>query len=64
MPGLAQGEVEHIVLWAQVLTGMELDADGAFRTLSVDDWHQRRQRLEALGGSPAPAAEGAVAAHP
>src|SRR5262249_3705829 len=52
-----QGDVEHIVVWAQVLTGMELDSDGAVRTVEIDEWRKRRQRLEALGGSPAPTAE-------
>jgi hypothetical protein len=61
-PGVAQGGVERIVLWAQVVTGMELDAEGVAQTLSVDEWRQRRQRLESLGGSPAPAAEGRLPA--
>lgn len=56
-PGLVRGDLQRNVLWTQVLTGMELDADGAVHTLDVDEWRKRRQQLEALGGSPAPAAE-------
>jgi len=57
VPGLVQGDVDRIVLWAQVLVGMDLDADGYFHNLWVDDWQQRRQRLQELGGSPAPEVE-------
>jgi WD40 repeat protein len=59
-PGLVKGDVQRIVLWTQVLTGMELDVDGAVHTLDIDEWRLRRQQLEALGGSPAPAAEASL----
>ena len=46
--------IRRIVLWAQVLTGMELDADGEVRTLDGREWQQRRKALEELGGPPLP----------
>jgi WD40 repeat protein/tRNA A-37 threonylcarbamoyl transferase component Bud32 len=47
-------DVERIVLWAQVLTGMELGPDGVVRVLGPEAWHQRRQQLQKLGGPPVP----------
>jgi len=49
------GEVERLVLWAQVQTGMELDADGVVAGLDAAQWQERRKRLEELGGPPGPA---------
>jgi WD40 repeat protein/serine/threonine protein kinase/cytochrome c-type biogenesis protein CcmH/NrfG len=46
------GGPERIELWAQVLTGMELDEGGFARALDADTWQQRRQRLAELGGPP------------
>jgi WD40 repeat protein len=46
------GEPERIELWAQVLTGMELDEGGFARALDADTWQQRRKRLAELGGPP------------
>jgi WD40 repeat protein len=51
-PAPVEGEVERIVLWTQVLTGLELDADGVTRVLDADAWQRRRQRLDELGGPP------------
>jgi WD40 repeat protein len=53
-PAPVAGPVEQIVLWVEVLTGTELDADGGVRVLDAPHWRQRRQRLEELGGPPAP----------
>ncbi len=47
-----QGDPERIEVWVQVITGMELDAGGAVRVLDAAEWHQRKQRLEELGGPP------------
>ena len=52
LPVALEGEVNQIVLWIQVLTGMELDGDGLFRDLDAATWHKRRQLLIELGGSP------------
>jgi len=41
-------EAGRLVLRTQVLTGMELDAEGAVHLLSADAWRERRQRLEEL----------------
>jgi WD40 repeat protein len=43
------GTPEHLELWAQVTTGLELDADGAPRILDTEEWQKRRQRLTAAG---------------
>jgi WD40 repeat protein len=49
-----EGTVERIVLWIQVVTGTELDADTQIRVLDASTWQERRQRLEELGGPPVP----------
>ncbi len=54
VPRPVQGEVERIVLWTQVITGIELDSEGLVSTLDAKTWEQRRQRLEDLGGPPRP----------
>lgn len=50
----AEGSVAAIVLWAQVLTGMELDAAEEAQVLDGREWQRRRsQQLdEKLGDSP------------
>jgi hypothetical protein len=37
------GDPGQIRLWAERLTGMELDPDGSVRVLDVKSWRQRRQ---------------------
>jgi WD40 repeat protein len=51
-PPPLEGSAERIRLWAEALTGMELDPQGALRELSADDLAERRRRLEASGGPP------------
>ena len=53
-PAPIQGDVtvERIALWTQVITGQELDDDGAVGNLSPETWRERRQQLQALGGPP------------
>ena len=46
------GEPAHVALWVQVLTGMELDAEGTVQVLPADQWRQRRRKLEEFGGMP------------
>jgi WD40 repeat protein/tRNA A-37 threonylcarbamoyl transferase component Bud32 len=48
------GDVERVVLWTQVQTGMELAEDGTIRVLDPSTWQQRRQRLQQPGGPPLP----------
>jgi hypothetical protein len=49
-PAPVQGEVERVVLWVHVLTGLELDAEGRMQVLSSEQWDDRRRRLGRLGG--------------
>jgi len=51
-PAPVEGHVERLVLWTQVLTGLELDADKMARVLDADAWNERRRRLDELGGPP------------
>jgi hypothetical protein len=46
------GEVERINLWAEVVTGMELDDAGTVKVLDAEAWRKRRIRLQELGGPP------------
>ena len=50
--GPLEGEDERIVCWVQVVTGLELDPSGGFNVLDASEWHQRRKRLQELGGPP------------
>jgi WD40 repeat protein len=52
LPTPVPGEVERVVLWARVLTGLELDAEGRVRVLTADRWHECRRRLQEMGGAP------------
>ena len=52
VPVPIEGEVERIVRWTEVITGMELDAEGVVHVLDAATWHERRQRLDQLGGPP------------
>ncbi len=49
---LITADPERILLWAQVITGMEIDEFGSARVLDSSAWQKRRARLEELGGSP------------
>ena len=55
VPVPVTGTVEHLWLWAQVLTGAELDEHGGVLVLKdAATWLERRRRLEELGGAPVP----------
>jgi WD40 repeat protein/serine/threonine protein kinase len=51
LPAPVDGPVERIVLWVQVVCGMEMDEENVIHVLDAPTWHQRRQRLQKLGGS-------------
>jgi WD40 repeat protein/serine/threonine protein kinase len=51
-PRRVEGDPERILLWVQVVTGMELNESGAVQVLDAATWGQRRQRLQELGGPP------------
>jgi WD40 repeat protein len=54
VPQPLAGGPERLLLWAQVITGLKLDEQGAAHVLDAATWEQRRQRLHTLGGPPAP----------
>jgi WD40 repeat protein len=47
-------EIGLLTLRTQVLTGMELDAEGVVRPLDPDTWRERRRRLEELDAGTGP----------
>src|SRR5262249_6108879 len=51
-PPPMEGSAERIRLWVEVLTGMELDPQGAVRELRSHERGERRRRVEWLGGRP------------
>jgi WD40 repeat protein len=51
-PRPLEGTAKHIRLWAEVLTGLELDEDGVIGALDGAAWRERRARLEKLGLPP------------
>ncbi len=46
------GQPAHIRLWVEVITGFEMDEQGALRALDVQSWKERSARLKELGGPP------------
>ena len=52
IPSPVQGDPEQVLVWTQVITGLELDEYGFVRVLDAATWQQRRQRLLELGGPP------------
>jgi WD40 repeat protein len=50
VPTAVEGETEQLVLWVQVLTGMELDSDGVLHGLDASVWEERRSRVETYAG--------------
>jgi hypothetical protein len=46
------GAGEHIRLWSQVITGMELDASGGVRLVDAETWQVQRRGWEESGGRP------------
>jgi WD40 repeat protein/serine/threonine protein kinase len=49
VPAPVSGDADQVALWIQVLTGMELEANGAVRLLDAATWQQRRQQLQDAG---------------
>ncbi|MGK0186274.1 MAG: WD40 repeat protein/serine/threonine protein kinase [Verrucomicrobiales bacterium] len=47
-----EADVKRIELWLQVITGMELEADGQVHPLDPESWQERRKQLHDLGGAP------------
>jgi WD40 repeat protein len=54
LPAPVAGTPERVRLWVELLTGMELDAQGALTSLGADAVQERRRRLDELGGPPEP----------
>jgi WD40 repeat protein len=53
-PAPLAGSAEQVKLWAEVITGTELDEHDAARVLAAAEWEARRRRLDELGGPPQP----------
>ena len=54
VPAPAAGTPDQVALWAEVLTGLALDANDVTHMLGAADWHTRHGRLRELGGTPLP----------
>jgi WD40 repeat protein len=52
VPTPLPGTLERISHWTQLITGMELDEQGASHVLDAQTWQQRWQNLQQLGGPP------------
>jgi WD40 repeat protein len=52
IPEPVEAEIERIALWAQVITGAELDGGDVMHILHAAAWNERRQRLDELAVSP------------
>jgi hypothetical protein len=52
VPAPLSGTAEQVAVWAQLVTGIELNDVGTVSYLTSDEWLQRRQRLKKLGGPP------------
>jgi WD40 repeat protein len=49
VPRPLAGRPETVMLWTEVLTGLELDSRGAVRLLDRSSWEERRRRLAQSG---------------
>jgi len=52
VPQPAQGDAERLRIWIEVVSGLELDADGAINNLDAATIEERQRRLQELGGPP------------
>jgi WD40 repeat protein len=52
VPTVVLGDVDRVILWSEVISGLELDANGGLRALDTDAWRERKRQLAALGGPP------------
>jgi hypothetical protein len=52
VPVAVGGEIERVVLWAQVVTGAELGNGDVVQILDAATWQDRRAQLEKMGGPP------------
>ena len=50
VPRAVAGEVERLQLWAEVISGKELDVGGGVQSLEAVAWSERSRRLQQLGG--------------
>jgi WD40 repeat protein len=48
------GDPARVILWAEVLAGLELDVNGLPHALTFEERNQRRRKLAELGGPPWP----------
>src|SRR5262249_33709445 len=53
-PRPVAGAPDRIVLWAQTITGLELDDSHAIHALDPKTWSERQRLLVRQGGSPVP----------
>jgi WD40 repeat protein/serine/threonine protein kinase len=51
IPVPVSGDIERVLIWAQVVTGAELGEGDVVRLLDAPTWQQRRRQLEALDSS-------------
>jgi WD40 repeat protein len=49
-----EGDTERLAVWAQLVSGMDLDEKGAVRPLNPTEREKLQQRLAELGGPPPP----------
>lgn len=48
------GDVEKVILWTQVITGLALEENGILEVLDAQAWNGRRQRLTGMSSQPLP----------
>jgi WD40 repeat protein len=54
-PTVMAGDPRRIVLWTQVITGMEIrEPTSTIEFLNAPTWQDRRRQLNAMGGPPTP----------
>ena len=52
LPGPLEGDRQRIVLWTQVITGLQLHDSGGITALDGPAWQERNSRLQELSGPP------------
>jgi WD40 repeat protein len=54
VPEPLPGDAKRLLVWAQLLAGLDMDADGVIGTLDGPRWQELSEQLEKLGGLPVP----------
>ena len=50
LPGIVDDSLDRASVWVEAVTGLELNAEDAIRTLDAERWMERHEQLRQIGG--------------